>query len=375
MLFLTLILLLSIMFIAAIVIFANISENRSNERAYVVVDKHDFIHKNIPINIPTKFDNQYQPNNNNVAVNEPTRNFNVIQSNREFINQNIPMNEANKFNNQNEVQNELNHNNIPMNEPPKKINDIRSNNRENEPNNIANENIQKSRFMQVYIECGNSFIPPIRTIPSYRIQCTTRTSGYECCESKAYLDFIINTYDNPLADIYIFMHGHNAAWHFINPLTSTLEKLINSEYINEHFGGYQCYWNYGPTVKTNEQPTNDLMKLLFKNTNIETDNFGNWSYPCCSTFFVHSDQIRRRPKSEYIQMVENLREWSSKDMNYKRQFGNQYDGFCGRIYEMMWNRILSDVNYVKLPPYCRNGDSMKTNPVDNSIEVYKSIYK
>lgn len=233
----------------------------------------------------------------------------------------------------------------------------------------------ENKFIQVHIECNNSFIPPLKTIPSYRIQCTTPIGGYECGESKAYLDFIVETYDKPLAEIYIFMHGHNKAWHFINPLSRTMNKLIKSSYINEeNYGGYQCYWNYGPTVITDEKPANDLIKLLFKDTNVEIDNFGNWSYPCCGTFFVHTDQIRRRPKLEYIHMVENLNEWTNKDLKFKQQFGKKYDGFCGRIFEMMWNRILSNISYVRLPPYCKTEEKLRINPVHN-LKEYKKIYK
>lgn len=39
-------------------------------------------------------------------------------------------------------------------------------------------------------------------------------------------------------------------------------------------------------------------------------------------------------------MLENLREWSQNN-ELKSLFGRHCDGVCGRMCEMMWNRILS----------------------------------
>lgn len=127
------------------------------------------------------------------------------------------------------------------------------------------------RFLQVYVECGHNFVPPSQSIPSYRIQCLTPKEGYECVEMRSYLDFIIANYDNPLAEIYIFMHGHNKAWHYINPQKRTMEKLLNSNYIKEeNFGGYQCYWNNKPTMIFDRHLT-QLFNFLFKNTNVRLE--------------------------------------------------------------------------------------------------------
>lgn len=170
------------------------------------------------------------------------------------------------------------------------------------------------------------------------------------------------------------MHGHIHSWHYINPLSRTMNKLINSKYIKEEsFGGFQCYWNYAPTILI-DKTYMKLFNILFKKTSVKIDEFGNWSYPCCGTFFVHTDQIKLKPKSEYIQMIENLKEWSERDIAFKKEYGNQYDGYCGRIYEMMWHRILSTTSYVKLPPYCKTEERMGGNPL-TSTEDYKRIYK
>ena len=49
--------------------------------------------------------------------------------------------------------------------------------------------------------------------PAYELECNNETNWIDCHESVPYLNFIIDHYDKPAAKRYVFMHGHEEAWH------------------------------------------------------------------------------------------------------------------------------------------------------------------
>lgn len=82
---------------------------------------------------------------------------------------------------------------------------------------------------------------------------------------------------------------------------------MKSDYVrNEIYGGFQCYWNYLPTMISKSGKVEEMLKYLFRKTSVNITQPSYYSYPCCSTFFVRSDAIRMRPKSDYIQILKNV---------------------------------------------------------------------
>lgn len=217
-----------------------------------------------------------------------------------------------------------------------------------------------SHILLVYMTCGTAYEPPPQlTIPSIEIKCDTQNNYYQCHETGPYLKFIIDHYEKPLADIYIFIHGHETAWHYTSPVTEAIERLVHSTYVEENtFGGLECFWNYIPAIIKSNPIVNELYDYFFSGTSISTNPQEYWSYPCCSTFFVHSNSIKLRKLDEY-------KSWFSRIQTWSRRFGNNHPEkdpavYCGRIFEGLWNVILGNVTYVKVPPFC--SDDLQTNP-------------
>lgn len=210
-------------------------------------------------------------------------------------------------------------------------------------------------ILVLYTICGeNHFLPPYicSQIKFKAIHCNKEKNDIDGHEAGIYLNYIINNYDNPSADVYLFMHGHNTAWHHINPLRETLLHLYLSKYLkDELFGGYQCYWNFEPTFKTSNNYTIDMFNSIFHNTSISTIPPNEFSYPCCGTFWVKTSQIKKRQKEDYVKMLYNMEEWGRNNIN-NTIYKNDVSSYSGRIFEMMWNVIFTNSSISKIPPYC-----------------------
>lgn len=216
-----------------------------------------------------------------------------------------------------------------------------------------------SHILLVYMTCGEPYYPPPEMkIPSIEIKCDNQFNYYQCHETGPYLKFIIDHYQKPLADIYIFIHGHETSWHYPTPITEAIDQLSSSKYIEENaFGGLECFWNYVPAIIQSNPVFNELYNYFFSGTTISVVPQMFWSYPCCSTFFVHSKSIKLRQLDEY-------KSWFSMIQTWSRKFANNNPGkdpaiYCGRVFEGLWNVVLANVTYVKVPPYC---NELKTNP-------------
>lgn len=226
--------------------------------------------------------------------------------------------------------------------------------------NLSKNNIQQSlhpkhRIMILYSSCEDDhFKLDYLKIPTMKLLCDQEKKNYQCKETGPYLKFIIDNYDIPLAEIYIFVHGHIKSWHYIQPIERMIGELLNSydNYLSkEDYGGIECVWNYCPTLTGNV--VNNIFIDLFSNTSIPSKVPSAFSYPCCSSFFVNSKSLKIRSKDEYITLLNNMERWSVD--NYNKSYSKSNPGIiCGRVYEMMWNRIFSNVELVKKPPYCKS---------------------
>lgn len=218
-------------------------------------------------------------------------------------------------------------------------------------NNIK-KNAKHYQFLNIISTCGDNTLNISNSpIPIYEIKCDEKYKEIQCAEAGPYINFIIDNYDNPIADYFFFGHGHETAWHYINPYYDKLRDVLDSkEYLIEDYGGIECVYNTCPTI--NSPRFYSIYNSLFINTTMENNLFSDWQYPCCGTFFMNSKLIKTRPKSDYIQLYNRMMKWNLDiypTYNYTR--GGRF--YCSRIYESSWHIMFANKSKIKIPSHCK----------------------
>lgn len=195
------------------------------------------------------------------------------------------------------------------------------------------------------------------SIPAIGLECNQTTRTIDCNEAVPYLNFIIDHYDKPLADKYIFAHGHDNSWHYQGDFFDALENLLNSTYFRKmSYGGvFRGYYFKGAWGDKEDWWARPLYRFIFKNTSMPADPIErNNQRPCCATFWLNSDLIKNRKKSEYIEMRNKLREWSITHADAKPDPA----WYCGRTMEYNWHIIFTKKAYIEECHLCQ-GDQPK----------------
>jgi hypothetical protein len=206
----------------------------------------------------------------------------------------------------------------------------------------------------VYTTCQNSepFAIWRTSIPAVAIECDNATRGVDCNEAVPLLNFLIRHYDSPLAEKYIFAHGHNAGWHYQGDFFTALDTLLASRYYrkNEYGGIFRGWYAGGACGRSEDWWAEPLYRFVFANTSmpagpISANNFR----PCCSTFWFRAALVGNRRREEYVAIRDRLREWSRvhSRMNPNAAF------YCGRIMEYNWHILLSRRAYVPRCHFCQ----------------------
>jgi hypothetical protein len=217
--------------------------------------------------------------------------------------------------------------------------------------------------MIVYVSCHrgsrNETFPIWKTtLPTFEILCESVPFDVSCNEVVPYLNFIIDTYDNPLSRRYIFTHGHEMAWHFSRPLFDQLQLLRHTLYWSKQTCGAVfanlCHdWRF--STRSWGIP---LYKFIYANTSMPKDPPVNGAaFPCCGAFWLESDLIRMRTKNEYILIRDRFMEWSCRMSNRNHKALRPELGeitnwpslnsdhsnpawYCGRVGEFTWTLLL-----------------------------------
>jgi hypothetical protein len=81
----------------------------------------------------------------------------------------------------------------------------------------------------IYATCGpHLFSASHSPIPSFRRECN-HSDGYDYCfEAGTYLDFIIERYVHPLAERYVFAHGHDNSLHYRLAFLKALRRVYRA---------------------------------------------------------------------------------------------------------------------------------------------------
>ena len=180
-----------------------------------------------------------------------------------------------------------------------------------------------------------------KNIPQFDPARTTFTNCNvlsDCNEAPSYLDFLYNWYDNLTEEVVIFTHGHLKSWHITN-VEDAVNNAVQTEYFwTQPFGGFkEGRWKQA----CDNVQYQELYSYFYFNTTMPRKWLRYSIYPCCSTFFVRTEQIRRRPKVDYLNILNNLREWMK--INKGQAF------YCGRLFEYTWHILFTGKNKIPLP--------------------------
>ncbi|KAG2416169.1 hypothetical protein HFD88_007362 [Aspergillus terreus] len=173
-------------------------------------------------------------------------------------------------------------------------------------------------------------------------------------ESMAYLTYIIDHYDD-LPSTIAFLHAHRAgffmAWHVDAPLHDNVMAMRNLQLDFVQENGYvnlRCNWNPGCKAghRINRHVTEGVWEEMFEGTSTPPLNsstspaVGDYAQTqkflqapkevgaaCCAQFAVSRDQVRRRPRDDYIK----FRQWVIDT--------DRDDASSGRIMEFLWHVI------------------------------------
>ena len=170
-------------------------------------------------------------------------------------------------------------------------------------------------------------------------------------ESMAYFTYIIDNYDS-LPSTIAFLHAHRAgflmAWHVDAPLHDNVLAMRSLQLDFVQQNGYvnlRCNWNPGCKGKHrfNKHVTEQIWWDVFDGTSTPPLNMSSPTeveYPgvryakpveigaaCCAQFAVSRDQIRLRPREDYVK----FRQWVMDT--------ELSDASSGRVMEFMWHII------------------------------------
>jgi hypothetical protein len=213
---------------------------------------------------------------------------------------------------------------------------------------------ERLRVLLIYTTCQNSAPWSLgrATIPAVGMECDNRTRLFDCNEAVPCLSFIIDHYDHPLADKYIFAHGHDTSWHYQGNFWDALDSLLNSTYFRKMKYGGVFRGNYftGPWGNNEEWWARPLHEFVFARTSMPPEPIEDRNQrPCCATFWLNSELVWSRKKEEYIVMRKRLREWS-------RIHAAMYPNpayYCGRTMEYSWHIIFTKKAFVDKCHLCQ----------------------
>ena len=199
------------------------------------------------------------------------------------------------------------------------------------------------------------------TLPVFRPNCKQLEHAHKlarsrgCTETHGYLQAVIDNYENlaNVADVLFFVHAHRVSWHYTEPVNEQLEKVMADDaYLRKQaFGNVYCKSNrvmatseWGPSGKRDPQ---ELWTTLFKDTNVDFPLFDpstQFQYPCCGTFWVTSQSIKKRPVEVYQTVLANTLATTEEDNRAL---------VCGRVAESAWHVLFGyGTTFVEKPTWC-----------------------
>ncbi|KAJ5908264.1 hypothetical protein N7495_000946 [Penicillium taxi] len=173
-------------------------------------------------------------------------------------------------------------------------------------------------------------------------------------EAMAYLTYVIDHY-YVLPSTIAFLHSHRAgflmAWHVDAPLHDNVNamRMLQLDFVQKNgYANLRCNWNPGcmESGRVNRHVTSEVWWEIFVGTStpplnqsspFETETSGQkYLHPpthiaaaCCAQFAVTKDQVRKRPRDDYVKFRQWLIETELKNAK------------SGRVMEYLWHIIFN----------------------------------
>lgn len=200
---------------------------------------------------------------------------------------------------------------------------------------------ENTTWLEGYLPTDPGLTPYLYTVDDIRAPLHTPTNkGHE---AMVYLTYLIDHYDDPnMADVTIFMHPHQLAWHTPELLNhdaaEALKRLSSERVVREGYMNLRCHWDPGcperlhpgkswtDNLKREEVALAAAWAELFVDDPIP-EAIGA---PCCAQFAVSRERIRAIPKKNYVK----YRDWLMRT--------DETDWISGRVFEYLWHKIFTD---------------------------------
>ncbi|KAJ6110686.1 hypothetical protein N7486_002921 [Penicillium sp. IBT 16267x] len=171
-------------------------------------------------------------------------------------------------------------------------------------------------------------------------------------EAMAYLTYVIDHY-YVLPSTIAFLHAHRSgffmAWHVDAPLHDNVIAMQNlqTRFVEQNgYANLRCNWNPGCKAdhRFNSHVTDEIWGQIFQGTSTPPLNMSSpyevsevdqkyirkpdqIAAACCAQFAVSKDQVRKRPREDYVK----FRQWLfDTDLT---------DAKSGRVMEFLWHLI------------------------------------
>lgn len=162
-------------------------------------------------------------------------------------------------------------------------------------------------------------------------------------EGLAYLTYIIKNYDN-LSERTAFIHGHETAWHYKNPL-SIWDAILVAR--TDKYGYISLNIKHHPGFDYSQDRNYEYPRTMQLIENYWKEYFfpylgeipKKFSHDCCAQFIVRKDRILKHPKEAYEKWA-SLYEVFEKEMNanaYKDKHSP-----VNYILEFIWHIIFGE---------------------------------
>lgn len=162
-------------------------------------------------------------------------------------------------------------------------------------------------------------------------------------EGLAYFNYIINNYDN-LSERTAFIHGHETAWHYKNPL-SIWDAILVAR--TDKYGYISLNIKHHPGFDYSKDRNYEYPRTMALVENYWEEYFKpylgeipkKFSHDCCAQFIVRKDRILRHPKEAY-QKWASLYDVFEKEMNAKA-YQDKHSP-VNYILEFIWHIIFGE---------------------------------